>query len=73
MQRLHAMSKSQAERSFHCSNDCVQTGCPGHVIKLTYNHTSDTVSVEQDGRNYTTFDRTQWRVLVNLDDEIRKR
>ena len=67
------MSRSTIERPYHCSNDCKQTGCPGHVLYLEYHHTSDTVTVQVDGKHRITFDKTEWRTLVNMDAELRNR
>lgn len=68
-----AMSRSTIERTFHCSNDCRQQGCPGHTMSLEYHHTSDTVTVSVDGQHRVTFDKTEWRTLVNMDEELRTR
>lgn len=65
------MSSQSTERKVHCGNDCCQSGCPGHMLKLVYHHTSDTVSVLMDGEHYTTFDSRIWRTLVNLDAVLR--
>lgn len=65
--------QQKAERaSVRCSNDCRQTGCPGHHVKVTFHHTSDTVTVEQDSRSHV-FDKSVWRSMVELDAEIRNR
>lgn len=58
-------------RWFTCSNDCRQMGCPRHFIELIYHITSDTVTVNVDSKHRTTFDKTEWRTLVNLDRELR--
>jgi hypothetical protein len=65
------MSTSRIERAFKCHNDCRQTGCPGHSIRLEYHHTSDTVSIFVDDKHTNTFDKNKWRALVNMDRELR--
>lgn len=67
------MSSESTERHVHCGNDCRQEGCPGHVLKLVYHHTSDTVTVLKDGHHYATFDSRIWRAIVNLDLLLRER
>ena len=67
------MSSQWAERPFHCSNDCRQAGCPGHVARLNLHHTSDTVQLEVDGQCRTVFDKVEWAVFCDLAREIRER
>ena len=67
------MSSQRITRDLHCANDCRQTGCPGHMIELIYNHTSDTVTIMLDNAHYSTFDKAHWRALVNMDEELRSR
>lgn len=66
------MSNQARERRFHCSNDCRQTGCPGHTARLTYSHTSDTRSLQIDGEYEATLDANAWRAFINLDVELRE-
>lgn len=35
------MSTSKLERQYHCWNDCLMGGCPGHTATLSYQSTSD--------------------------------
>lgn len=35
-------------KEYHCANDCRQTGCPGHRMRLVYVNTSDQVIVQID-------------------------
>lgn len=65
------MSSRKVSRHFHCCNDCKQSGCPGHEMELVYHNTSDTVSIRIDGNIEHVFDHTEWRVAVNLDEELR--
>jgi hypothetical protein len=41
---------------YHCTSDCRQEGCPGHKLRLIYHGSSDTVSVEIDGKCEYIFD-----------------
>lgn len=66
------MSRQVRERRFHCLNDCVQTGCPGHTATLSYEHASDTRGLDIDGERRHTFDANAWRAFVNLDVELRE-
>jgi len=66
------MTTQRSSRNYHCCNDCRQTGCPGHEVELIFHHTSDTVSIVRDGKHQHTYDKTEWRVLVNLDRVMRE-
>lgn len=54
------------ETTYHCVNDCRQSGCPGHRLTLQYHNTSDTVSVTQDGQHDRVYDPHELDALLRL-------
>ena len=56
------MSNSIQETFVHCGSDCIQSGCPGHKIRLHFAHTSDTINLSIDGKDF----------IVGMDDFIFK-
>lgn len=67
------MSTARLTKRFHCSNDCRQAGCPGHVATLEHHHTSDTVRILVDGESRGTFDLNEWQTFRHLESEYRSR
>jgi hypothetical protein len=51
------MSTTRLERHYHCWNDCVQSGCPGHTATLEYQSGSDSLHF-QDGRGHEIYMQT---------------
>lgn len=51
---------------YRCANDCEQTGCPGHVLSLRMNCTSDTIAVVEDGKEWETFDGNRLYAIVDI-------
>lgn len=66
------MSNLSRTARFVHSNDCVQSGCPGHEMKLWHHYTSDMVSFEVDGERMATFDPEELKTLISLEAELRK-
>lgn len=54
------------ERKYNCSTDCVQTGCPGHTMKIEYHRGSDIVMVWIDGEPSHYFDDNSFSALLEL-------
>lgn len=44
------MSTWNLETTYRCSDDCKQSGCPSHKLKLSYNNTSESFSLLADGK-----------------------
>lgn len=67
--------------SYKCFNDCYQTGCPEHNMKLVYNTTSDMISLttigHKDGNGEwvndksEVFDRNELTALANAWNELK--
>lgn len=62
------MGTIRKEVSYKCYNDCVQSGCPGHVAVVTYQSTSDIYAFD-DGRNLPHskkhFDPKTLQIFIN--------
>lgn len=61
------MSSTYRRCHYKCGNDCRQSGCPGHDLKIHYHHTSDTVTIYVDEEHYVTFDDVMFSRIVALD------
>lgn len=64
------MSKSTKEISYHCINDCEQTGCPGHSLELIHSKTSDTVEIRIDGHYRAIFDENAFIAIMEAWNEM---
>lgn len=42
------MSTTKRSVPYKHDNDCQMTGCPGHTMQVTYQSTSDYISIEND-------------------------
>lgn len=54
------------EQEFKCANDCEQSGCPGHKMKIEYHRGSDIVTVWVDGEPLYYFDDNRWSTMLEL-------
>lgn len=53
------------EVSYRCSDDCVMSGCPGHVGRLAYHSTSDHYGFNMNGDVYS-FERGELEAMILL-------
>lgn len=60
------MSGWTRTRSFRCNNDCQMSGCPGHVMELTWHGSSDTYHMKIDGESFMHFDEPQLVALTEM-------
>lgn len=59
------MSRSVGpEVSYRCTNDCKQTGCPGHVIREVFDRSSDIYVFNIDGNPEYYFDENLLAALL---------
>jgi hypothetical protein len=66
------MSRTVKIAAYHCGNDCVQSGCPGHTMRLIYENCSDTVVLEIDGEHRWTMDEHgEFMTLLRLAGEVK--
>lgn len=61
-------SNYSEEVEFRCLNDCEQSGCPGHKMKLQLNRSTDTVTVWVDGEAQYSFDENTLAAICKLWD-----
>jgi hypothetical protein len=54
------------EVEYRCSNDCDQSGCPSHKMKLEYHRGSDVVTLWVDGKPEHYFDDNGIAALKTL-------
>ena len=64
------MSTTTKEMRFQCVHDCRMEGCPGHTMKLSYYHTSDTVGMSIDGDERFVLEDGAWGALLKLEREM---
>lgn len=53
------------ETSYRCSDDCVVSGCPGHVGTIEYQSTSDAYKFVMNGRELH-FERGELEAMLSL-------
>jgi hypothetical protein len=51
---------------YHCSSDCQQMGCPGHVMVAERCRSTDTTTVFIDGKPWITLDDEQELALEKV-------
>ena len=65
------MATIKLEKKYHCSDDCVQSGCPSHTAKLEYMSVTDGYTFI--GRNTTHyFERNELETFIKLLSELSK-
>ena len=52
------------EVEYRCFNDCVQTGCPGHKLRVVYYGTADVVEVYENGEPVDFFDPNRLDAII---------
>lgn len=67
---VEAMSTIKAEVEFRHDNDCVMSGCPGHVMTAEHQTTSDYFSIYVDGELVYGGDDNTTRALLKLIKEV---
>jgi hypothetical protein len=51
------------EIKYKCSNDCSQTGCPGHTMRMDDCRSSDVISFVIDGKPIIYLDENKWKAM----------
>lgn len=59
------------ERKVNCLDDCKQSGCPGHVIRIDIHDTTGTGTYSKDGKEICTFDCNEAESLLQMLLEIK--
>jgi len=52
---------------FRCWDDCRQTGCPGHVLRMDYQRTSDGMLFYQDNELLFGCDPDKWKAMLEAE------
>lgn len=61
---------SGEEILFKCSNDCVQSGCPGHSVKCTYLGVSDVVEFRFSDGHSIYRDRNELKAMIKAWESV---
>ena len=60
--------------AFNCGQDHSQTeSCNGHILRVGIHNTSDTVSIEVDGKSRYVMTDGEYNALVQAIDELKQR
>lgn len=60
------MSRTRRSQAFHCTNDCQMTGCPGHMLEVIWEHTSDTIAINIDGNCRWVCDDAKLSTIMDI-------
>lgn len=60
------MSTRTVKGNLRCDSDCAPGGCPGHVMEVSHNDTSETFHARVDGNTVFIGDDSGARLLVEL-------
>lgn len=60
------MSTKSSQLVFNHDNDCMMSGCPGHVMRAEHQTTSDYFTVTVDGKGIYGGDDTTTRAMLKL-------
>lgn len=64
------MSRSKLERKYHCWNDCLMSGCPGHTATLEFQSVSDAFHFN-DGKGNDFYGQTpEYGTLLSMIAEL---
>ena len=55
------------EIKYTCNNDCSQTGCPGHTMRMDDSRSSDVISFVMDGKPLIYLDENQWQAMQDAE------
>ena len=60
------MATKIIEKEYSCFNDCKQSGCPKHKMRVQIQTTSDHLSVYEDDKLVLSFDPEEWKTLKSI-------
>ena len=55
------------EVKYKCNNDCQQTGCPGHAMRMDDSRSSDVISFVKDGKTILWLDENEWQAMQDAE------
>ena len=64
------MANLKNEKEYSCFDDCKQSGCPGHKMKLTIQTCSECLMVYRDDEFWFGADPSEWKTLKLLLQEL---
>lgn len=59
------INKSKTEIHYNCINDCNQTGCPGHVLRMESSRTSDIITIFSDDTPLLFTDSNELSAIID--------
>jgi hypothetical protein len=54
--------------SYQCADDCKQSGCPGHVMRMDYSRVSDIRSFYIDDEHWFSCDDDMWAAMLKAEE-----
>jgi len=60
------MGTVNKELRYQCSDDCIQSGCPGHTAKMSYQSTADVLHFEDGKRMDVYFERGNLTAFMTI-------
>jgi hypothetical protein len=60
------MATIEITKKYRCSDDCIQSGCPGHESKLTFQSTSDAYVFENGKGDKVFFERGELESFISI-------
>jgi len=60
------MSTIIFEKEYRCSDDCIQSGCPGHKAKLEFNTVSQNYRFSNDNGQVVYFEHNELQTFLVL-------
>ena len=58
--------KIERTKKYHCYNDCIMSGCPGHEMRVTIQTVTECLSLNVDGKFLINFDPTEFETFLEL-------
>ena len=55
------------EVTYRCNNDCSQTGCSGHTMRMDDSRCSDVISFAKDGETFLYLDENEWKAMQDAE------
>lgn len=58
------------EREIQCDNDCLQSGCPGHLLELHINNTACVAELTKDKKHIMWLDSNEAAAIQSMFNQI---
>jgi hypothetical protein len=66
------MATVELKTRYKCSDDCVQSGCPSHELKLEFQSTSDSYQLIKEVGQGIYFESAELEAMIFLLKELQK-